>query len=339
MGAQWAIQDAGQGWIEVRLRQEFRTNMKLLRVHRNVGFRLTAGGRTGWGEAYTMEPDSAAEALSSLSISGRDPWSIDSLLEPVTNLAARSALDLALHDTVTRLLEISLHRFLGLDSCRAVTSASLSLGSFEDVLKEAKGWIDAGYRILKLKMGADTDPALPVRLRDEIGPDVRLRVDGNQAWTLDGFRHVAPCLQEAGVEFCEQPFPVGQSELCAEAGAEGIPIFLDEEVTGPEDVARVWRHGGVQGVNVKLSKCGGIRRSLETIRVARRLGLSVMIGCFFETSLATGAAVHLCSLADAVDLDAPLFLESDPMTGLTYENGGPHVAGIGIGVQPKEALF
>lgn len=335
----WIIRDARPGWVEVSLRREFRTNIKRLTSHKNVAFRVTVGDTRGWGEAYSMEAQEAFDALRGISISGEDIWNLDSLLEPVTNLAARSALDLALHDALGRRLDIPVHRFLGLSPARPATSASLGVAEERQVLQEARQWIEQGYRCIKLKMSTDTDPSLPVKLRQAIGPDAGIRVDGNQAWDLNGFREVAPHLKKADVEFCEQPFPVGESELCAEAAQEGIPIFLDEEITGPGDVARVWRHGGVDGVNVKLSKCGGIRRSLEAIRLARRLGLRVMIGCYFTTSLDIGAAVHLCSLADAVDLDAPLFLREDPMTGLRYEKGGPCVQGPGIGVKPKFDLF
>lgn len=334
----WTIQDARPGWVEVSLRREFRTNIKRLTTHKNVTFQVRVGDVRGLGEAYSMEAQEAYTALEEISVSGEDAWTLDSILEPVTNLAARSALDLALHDVLARRLDIAVHSLLGLPAARPETSVSIGVAEKDRVLQEARQWIDDGYNFIKMKMSTDTDPSLPVMLRKAIGPGARIRVDGNQAWDLNLFRDVAKQLKKADVEFCEQPFPVGQSELCAEAAEEGIPIFLDEEITGPADVARVWRHGGVNGVNVKLSKCGGLRRSHETIRLARSLGLRVMIGCYFTTSLDIAAAVHLCSLADAVDLDAPLFLKDDPMTGLRYEKGGPRVEGPGIGVEPKSDL-
>lgn len=336
----WIIDEARPGWIDVSLRGEFRTNTKRIRVHRDVGFRVDSGGVTGWGDAYTMEPDEAARALSGLRLAGRDLWDFDAILEPVAHRAARSALDVALHDALARRLEIPVHRLLGLPSACPVTSVSLSVGEEAEVLRRSLEWVARGFTCLKLKMATQTDPGLPARIRDVVGTAVGIRVDGNQAWTLEEAREVFPRLRDAGVEFCEQPFPVGRSELCAEIAREtGLPIFLDEEITGPADVARVWKHGGVAGVNVKLSKCGGLRRSMETIRVARSLGMRVMIGCFFETSQAVGAAVHLAALADTVDLDAPLFLESDPFRGLAYEAGRARVEGPGTGVVPRAAPF
>jgi L-alanine-DL-glutamate epimerase-like enolase superfamily enzyme len=330
---------AAIGWIPVRLGREFRTNTKRLREHRNLGVRMRVGDAEGWGEAYTMEPEAGMEALGGVRFEG---WRAEAPedLDVIPDLPARSAADLALHDARCRALGVPLHRLLQLPEPRTVTSVSLSLASADEVLAEARAWLDAGYTRIKLKMGAGTDPGLPARLREVVGDGVGIRVDGNQAWDAKSYREVLPHLEAARVEFCEQPFPVGMSELCAEVHTAAVPIFLDEEITGPDDVARVAGHGGVDGVNVKLAKCGGIHRSLETIRVARAHGLGVMIGCYFESSLATAAAVHLTSLADFVDLDAPLFLEEDPFAGLRYEEGGPRVGGgPGIGVEPKREIF
>jgi len=77
----------------------------------------------------------------------------------------------------------------------------------------------------------------------------------------------------------------------------------------------------VDGVNLKLMKCGGLREALRIIHVARAHNLQVMIGCMSESSLAITAASHLSPLADYVDLDSHLNLLSDPYTGATFENG------------------
>ncbi|MBD3336528.1 MAG: dipeptide epimerase [Candidatus Eisenbacteria bacterium] len=335
--ARWTISGVTVGELPLEMAREFRTNTKSIRAHRDLLVRLQIGETEGWGEGYTLELETARSAIDPELLRGRDPWDMEDLLEPVEHLRARSALDLALHDALSRRLALPLHRFLGLPRPRPATSASLSVGEDDRaVIEEARAWVGRGFRHLKLKMATATDPSLPLRVRDAVGDAAAIRVDGNQAWSLEQALEIFPHLERAGVEFCEQPVAVGESAVCAAIRRETrVPIYLDEEVTGPADVARVWRHGGVDGVNVKVTKCGGLRRSLETIRMARRLGLRVMIGCYFESSLATAAAVHLTALADAVDLDAPLFLAADPFTGLRYEDGRAVVGGTGIGVRPR----
>ncbi|MBU1699210.1 MAG: dipeptide epimerase [Candidatus Eisenbacteria bacterium] len=334
----WKIDEARSGWLDVRLGREFRTNMKRILAHRDILVRLRIGDTAGWGEAYTMQHDAAEKALDGNLPLGRDPWDFDAILEPIADLPARAAVDIALHDALARKLGLPIYRFLGIPKGGPITSVTLSLGDDDEaVIREAREWVQRGFQCLKLKMGTATDPSLPLRIREAVGSGIRIRVDGNQAWTVYNAEYLFKMLKTAGVEFCEQPFPVGQSALCAEIRREiDLPIYLDEEITGPADVARVWRHGGVDGVNVKVAKCGGLRRSLETIRAARALGLKVMIGCYFETSLAIGAAVHLTGLADAVDLDAALFLAADPFRGLSYAEGRPVLEGPGTGLTPDE---
>ena len=91
----------------------------------------------------------------------------------------------------------------------------------------------------------------------------------------------------------------------------------------------------VDGVNLKLMKCGGLREALRIIHTARAHGLKVMIGCMSETSLAITAAAQLGPLVDALDLDSHLNLNPDPFTGAAYAEGiiTPTNA-PGLGVEP-----
>ena len=91
--------------------------------------------------------------------------------------------------------------------------------------------------------------------------------------------------------------------------------------------------GCVSGVNVKLAKCGGIRRALELAHTARAHGMMVMLGCMVETLLGTAAAAHISGLVDFVDLDGPLLLADDPFGGLRFEKGRillPDMPGLGV---------
>jgi L-alanine-DL-glutamate epimerase-like enolase superfamily enzyme len=91
--------------------------------------------------------------------------------------------------------------------------------------------------------------------------------------------------------------------------------------------------GCVSGVNVKLAKCGGIRRALEMIHTARAHGMLVMLGCMVETSLGIAAAAHVSGLFDFVDLDGAMLLADDPFAGLVYDDGRillPNSPGLGV---------
>lgn len=104
-----------------------------------------------------------------------------------------------------------------------------------------------------------------------------------------------------------------------------VPVFMDESVQSSDDVERV--AGYVDGVNIKIQKSGLLETAIEAMKTAHRLGLKVMLGCMVESSVGIAAAYHLSGLADYLDLDGRLLIESDPFTGLSYADGRIAVAG------------
>ena len=97
------------------------------------------------------------------------------------------------------------------------------------------------------------------------------------------------------------------------------------------DVAKL--AGVVDGVNLKLAKCGSLREALRIIHTARAHGMMVMAGCMIETSLGITAAAHLGPLLDCVDLDGAALLRDDPFVGATITGGLvslPTAPGLGV---------
>jgi L-alanine-DL-glutamate epimerase-like enolase superfamily enzyme len=116
--------------------------------------------------------------------------------------------------------------------------------------------------------------------------------------------------------------------------ARPVPVIADESAIVAANVPPL--AGCVSGVNVKLAKCGGIRRALEMIHTARAHGMLVMLGCMVETSLAISAAAHLSGLVNFVDLDGAMLLADDPDQGLLYRDGRIVLPeSPGLGVEPR----
>ncbi|GAC1662441.1 MAG: hypothetical protein PVS3B1_38100 [Ktedonobacteraceae bacterium] len=110
-----------------------------------------------------------------------------------------------------------------------------------------------------------------------------------------------------------------------------LPIIADESSITVEDIPRISEC--VDGINIKLMKCGGIHHALKMIHVARAHNLRIMLGCMIESSLAITAAAHLTPLVDYADLDGHLLIEDDPFIGVSVENGKlilPGEPGLGI---------
>ena len=153
-------------------------------------------------------------------------------------------------------------------------------------------------------------------------PGALVRVDANEAWTVEFTKQICPELVALNVELIEQPLHADNVDGYRELHAAGlpIPIVLDESVHTLPDVGRA--AGLADGVNIKLTKSGGIREAHRMIHAARSLDLMVMLGCMNETSLGISAAVQLSPLVDVVDLDGHLLNANDAFEGLGFENGG-----------------
>jgi L-Ala-D/L-Glu epimerase len=127
-------------------------------------------------------------------------------------------------------------------------------------------------------------------------------------------------LAERGVTYIEQPLAVADDGALAELSRKSeLPIYVDESVHTSRDIPRLAQ--SVAGINLKLMKAGGLSEGLRMIHTARAHGLSVMIGCMGESSLAISAGVHLSALVDEVDLDSHLNLVNDPFVGLELVDG------------------
>jgi L-alanine-DL-glutamate epimerase-like enolase superfamily enzyme len=131
----------------------------------------------------------------------------------------------------------------------------------------------------------------------------------------------------------EQPLPRSANEAMKELKIMSpIPLFADESCVSEHDVKDCAE--GFHGINIKLTKCGGITPALRMEQEARKLGLKVMMGSMNESTLGTAAIAHLLPILDEVDADGPLLLKEDIAEGLVYDNGTisvSHYTGLGVG--------
>ncbi|PWT78373.1 MAG: dipeptide epimerase, partial [Chloroflexi bacterium] len=135
-----------------------------------------------------------------------------------------------------------------------------------------------------------------------------------------------------GIELVEQPVAADDlAGLKQVTQHSPVPIIADESCRTPADVPTV--SDCVDGINIKLAKCGGLRNALKMIHIARAHHLKVMLGCMVSSSLAITAAAHLTPLVDFADLDGPLLLANDPFRGVSFSEGKillPQTPGLGV---------
>ncbi|CAN5783990.1 dipeptide epimerase [soil metagenome] len=298
---------------------------------------IEEGGVVGRGEAaptayYGQDAAGVLEALNAVTL--EDPWDIEGSLNANAALppSALAALDGALHDLAAKRLGIPVYQLLGLARSEPVTAFTLGIAGRETTLQAAQ--VYSGLPILKMKVGSREDIET-VRAVAEV-TDAEIWVDANEAFSSADAQEVAGELREIGVAMIEQPVPASDGPEALRRwtdAANPVPVIADESSITARDVPGL--AGCVSGVNVKLAKCGGIRRALELIHTARAHGMMVMLGCMVETSLGIAAAAQISDLVDFVDLDGPLLLADDPFSGLSFEKGRIRLsAEPGLGVEP-----
>ena len=305
------------------------------RTRRNVMVRITdADGAVGWGEApatpyYGETAETVSAVLPHLAevaarAAGDDLFAIERIETAMEhalgrNPAAKVAISTALHDLLGKRLGVPLWKLWGLDPAAAPKSSfTLGIDTLEVMREKVRE--AAGYPILKIKVGTPRDEEILGMIRDEL-PDVTLRVDANTAWSAKEALRRIPMLDAFGVEFVEQPLkPEDLEGLRLVRSRSTLPIVADESCEVAADVAKL--AGAVDGVNIKLAKCGSLREAMRIVHAARAHGMRVMIGCMVESTLGIAAALQLTPLVDYADLDGAALLADDPFRGPGMEADG-----------------
>jgi L-Ala-D/L-Glu epimerase len=172
---------------------------------------------------------------------------------------AKAAVEMALFDLAGRISGTPLWRMLrGEASAPLRCNATLAAGSPKQLATEALAWRERGFGAFKLKLGLSGDDGERTRaVREATGPDARLRVDANGAWSADRAVAVLGEIEPLGIELVEQPVATLR-EMATVAAATAIPVAADESVTSAKEAERAARAGACRLATVKLSKVGGI---------------------------------------------------------------------------------
>jgi L-alanine-DL-glutamate epimerase-like enolase superfamily enzyme len=262
--------------------------------------------------------------------------------------SALCAFETALLDAFTRRARVSLFSFFGGAESELETDITLTTGDAAQAGEQATRAREAGFRVLKVKVGGaplSHDLARLVRAA-ECAPQARLLLDANAALSAE---EAVRMLQELGslrerVVLFEQPTKKDDLEGLARVRGVGVPVAADESVRTERDLERVALARAADVVNVKIMK-SGLVGALDIALGARSLGLGLMIGGMVETRLAMTVSACLAGGLGGfshVDLDTPFFMKRDPFAG-GYRTDGPNIslsriqAGHGVSFASEES--
>jgi muconate cycloisomerase len=273
--------------------------------------------------------------------------------------AFRCAVELAVLDAVCRRLNIPLFAVIekipaanGLRTNlgRVQYSAALSSTGPIRTLIAAGMFRRYGFEFCKVKVGKwpAIDPLNLRAIRTVIGPRVDLRIDANEAWRPDEVEKQIASLRRSRISAVEQP--VRHEDVASLKSIRpklGVDIVLDESLCGPEDARRAIDDHFCDIFNLRLSKCGGILRTVALAKMAHEAGLECQLGCQVgETGLLSAAGRHFASSIAGLryvegSFDRLLVAEPLIQEDITFRRGGwgERLTGPGLGITVDPAAI
>ncbi|WP_036152471.1 mandelate racemase/muconate lactonizing enzyme family protein [Maribacter forsetii] len=253
---------------------------------------------------------------------GKDPFTYALLLLELKELLAKrsSALamvDLALFDIMSKKAEVPLYKFLGGYRNSIATSITIGIMGVDETLLKATEFVNQGFTILKIKGGSNLEEDIAkMRMIHEKYPNIELRFDGNQGYSVKESVAFVKATAAIGVEIFEQPTKVEAEERLGEVMDQvNVPIMADESLKTLTDAFRLAQNERVDMVNIKLQKVGGIWVGMHINSVAKAAKLDAMVGCIDECGLGIAAGLHFALSRPNIkyaDLDGHLDIIDDP---------------------------
>ena len=301
---------------------------------------LSLDGKTGYGETtsnpyYKITMDTLNAEIEGMrseieNFPFKSPEAFHRFLSQseLSNFAL-CALDLAAHDLYGKMLDKPLYEIWGTNLDRyPTTNYTIGIAPIDKMLAKMQ---ETPWPIYKIKLGTDDDVAIVRALRKHT--DAIFRIDANCAWSAKETIENAPLLKDLGVEFLEQPLRADNWEGMERVMHQSVlPVIADESCIVEADVEKCGLH--FNGINIKLTKCGGLTPALRMIKKARELGLKTMVGCMTESTVGISAIAQLLPQLDYVDMDGPMLIKEDIADGIQILDDGklifPSLGGSGV---------
>jgi muconate cycloisomerase len=270
----------------------------------------TDTGITGIGEVDSVFKRRGALLRSDLELGlapaviGEDPTRIAHLVQKMDRVLdgveeAKAAIEMALWDILGKSLGVPVYTLLGGKvRDRIPLSYSIPFGTPEQMAEFAVVRVKAGHRTIKVKVGSADgarDIAAVSMIRKAIGPDIKLRVDGNMGWP--NAKHAIQmirAMEQWNLELVEQPLPAYDLAGMAEVRRNiGVPLMADESIRNPRSAMDVIRAGAADIANVYVTEAGGLLAASRIFAMCEAASIPCMIGSMPEFGIGTAAQIHL----------------------------------------------
>lgn len=273
----------------------------------------------------------------------------DRLGRTVGNPVAKAAVDMAVWDALGRTLEVSVSELLGGHTDRMRVSHMLGFETPPAMVEEAQRMrAEHGITTFKVKVGrrpVDLDVAVVRALREHLGPDVELYVDGNRGWSASesarAMRQMAGLDLSLAEELCPADDVLGRRWLVQQLD---VPVVADESVVTPADITREVLGGSATAVSLKTARTG-FTTSLRSLHLCEGLGIEVVMGNQIDGQLGSACTVAFGAAFEATSrragelsnfLDVADDLLAEPLQIRDGELAVPPGVGLGVDVDPHK---
>ena len=262
--------------------------------------------------------------------------------------AARAACELALLDLLLRRGNLSLGAILPPKRDVVTYSGVISGGSIENAVRLARVCAEYGLQAVKIKIDGPDARDRVAAVREAVGPSVSLRVDANCAYTPDEAVATLAALSPFDVACAEQPIPRGDPATLARVRAlSPVPIMADESLVTVADAQALIAAGACDFFNLRVSKCGGVARTLEIAGLAASAGVGLQVGCQVgESAILSAAGRHVAAHLNRVSFvegsyGNVLLVEDVSAEPVGFGRGGkaPLMRGSGLGVDVCDGIL
>jgi L-alanine-DL-glutamate epimerase-like enolase superfamily enzyme len=324
--------------------------------------RLTdADGLQGWGQAVPLSSwsyETAETVESTLTyylagvLLGANPADMAGIhrrmneeIKPAFSTGqplAKAAVDLACYDLVGKRVGQTVSELLGgAQQDRVTLSWTIASPDMATVEQQLDQGLARGYRSFNIKVGPPQTMAYDLELVRKVrdaSPDGFKWADANTGYDLKTALAIAPRLVEAGIEALESPFPPAQIRAYQALKRQGaIPVFMDEGIVSPAEVAEFIALDMVDGLTMKLSRCAGLWPAKQIIELAQQHGLRLLGSGLTDPDLSLAGTLHLfvwAGLDKPAALNGPQYLADS----LTVDGFVPESAVIDLPTGPGLGL-
>ncbi|MFD0959157.1 mandelate racemase/muconate lactonizing enzyme family protein [Paenibacillus chungangensis] len=237
---------------------------------------------------------------------GRDPLELEGILAQLEEYCVNwkqigyygmAGIEMALLDLRGKIFNTPVYNLLG-GKCKSEVEFNgyIFIDTPDNNVKEAVKFVENGYRELKLKVGRDialdTDRVRAVR--EAVGPDIKIRIDANQNWSVPTAIKAIRSMEKYGLQMVEQPTRYHDIEgMAAVARAVDVPIIADEGCATFEDALRLIDQRACACFLVYPSEAGGILKARQIVDLANQAGIWCVTGSWAETGIGTMGNIHM----------------------------------------------